>query len=298
MNKLLMLLVLFCSLNVSAQKVNRRLQKQLTALLKSFNGDAGIYVYDLSKNKIASYHSDTIFPTASMVKIPILVGVMHQIYDGKLQLHQQMIFTDSVRYAEGEDMLASFKSGEKITLNRLLMLMLSMSDNGASLWLQGLAGGGIVINQYLDSLGLKDTRVNSRTPGREDYRAQYGWGQTTPKEMASLMKMVVGNEIINKQISERMLRLLGRQFWDENALSQIPPDVFVADKNGAVDRSRNEVLYVTGRHPYIFCICTKNNKDTSWQPENEAWVLTRNISSLLWNHFNRKSNWEPGRFLD
>lgn len=298
MNKLLMVLVLFCSLNASAQKVNRRLQKQLTALLKNFNGDAGIYVYDLSKNKIASYHSDTIFPTASMVKIPILVGVMHQIYDGKLQLHQQMIFTDSVRYAEGEDMLASFKSGEKITLNRLLMLMLSMSDNGASLWLQGLAGGGIVINQYLDSLGLKDTRVNSRTPGREDYRAQYGWGQTTPKEMASLMKMIVGNEIINKQISERMLRLLGRQFWDENALSQIPPDVFVADKNGAVDQSRNEVLYVNGHHPYIFCICTKNNKDTSWKPENEAWVLTRNISSLLWNHFNPKSNWEPSRPMD
>ena len=298
MNKLLMVLVLFCSLNASAQKVNRRLQKQLTALLKNFNGDAGIYVYDLSKNKIASYHSDTIFPTASMVKIPILVGVMHQIYDGKLQLHQQMIFTDSVRYAEGEDMLASFKSGEKITLNRLLMLMLSMSDNGASLWLQGLAGGGIVINQYLDSLGLKDTRVNSRTPGREDYRAQYGWGQTTPKEMVSLMKMIVGNEIINKQISERMLRLLGRQFWDENALSQIPPDVFVADKNGAVDQSRNEVLYLNGRHPYIFCICTKNNKDTSWKPENEAWVLTRNISSLLWNHFNPKSNWEPSRSMD
>ena len=44
------------------------------------------------------------------------------------------------------------------------MLMLSMSDNTASLWLQSLAGGGQRINTYLDSLGMKITHVNSRTP--------------------------------------------------------------------------------------------------------------------------------------
>ncbi len=177
------------------------------------------------------------------------------------------------------------------------MLMLSMSDNGASLWLQGLAGSGTLINKYLDSLGMKDTRVNSRTEGRRDNWVQYGWGQTTPKEMATLMRFIVENKIINKQISERMLRLLGRQFWDEDALSEIPPNVFVADKSGAVDQTRNEVLYVNGERPYIFCICTKNNKDTSWEPSNEAWVLTRKLSALLWKHFNPKSDWEPPALL-
>lgn len=177
------------------------------------------------------------------------------------------------------------------------MLMISMSDNGASLWLQGLAGSGTQINKYLDSLGMKDTRVNSRTEGRKENWTQYGWGQTTPREMATLMRLVVENKIINKQISERMLRLLGRQFWDEDALTQIPPNIFVADKSGAVDQTRNEVLYVNGTHPYIFCICTKNNKDTSWEYNNEAWVLTRKLSALLWKHFNPKSTWQPAEQL-
>ena len=246
---------------------------------------------------MAAVNADTIFPTASMVKVPILIGVMHKIYNGELSYHQQMTFTDSVRYSEGADLLASFKSGEKISLNTLLMLMVSMSDNGASLWLQGLAGSGTQINKYLDSLGMKDTRVNSRTEGRNDNRTQYGWGQTTPREMATLMQMIVENKIINKQISERMLRLLGRQYWDEEALTQIPPNIFVADKSGAVDQTRNEVLYVNGAHPYIFCICTKNNKDTSWEYNNEAWVLTRKLSALLWKHFNPKSTWQPGEEL-
>jgi beta-lactamase class A len=297
MKKLTGFVCLFFSFTINAQKTDKQLQNEVANLLYGFNGQVGVYVYDLAKNKTVSINADTIFPTASMVKIPISIGVMHKIYNGELGYHQVMTYTDSLYYSEGEDILASFKNGEKIQVSKLLMLMLSTSDNAASLWLQGLSGTGTLINKYLDSLGMKDTRVNSRTEGRNENRTQYGWGQTTPKEMATLMKLIVDNKIINKQISERMLRLMSRQYWDEDAISQIPPNVFVADKSGAVDASRDEVLYVNGSHPYIFCICTKNIKDTSWQSNNEAWVLTRKVSALLWKHFNPKSTWQPSELL-
>jgi len=297
MKKLLAFISLLLSLSTFAQKTDMNLQNEIANLMKGFNGDVGVYVYDIKRNKIAEINADSIFPTASMVKVPILIGVMYKIHNGILSYHQDMLFTDSVRYSEGQEILASFKDSQRISLNTLLMLMMSMSDNGASLWLQGLAGGGIQINNYLDSLGMKYTRVNSRTEGRKDNWQQYGWGQTTPKEMAALMRHIVENKIINKQISERMLRLMSRQFWDEDAISQIPPNIFVADKSGAVDRTRDEVLYVNCANPYIFCICTKNNKDTSWKTDNEAWVLTRKLSALLWKHFNPKSDWQPSEYL-
>ena len=297
MKKLLSCIFLLSSFAVSAQKVDNPLQNKITNLLEGFKGEAGAYVYDLTKNKIAAVNADTIYPTASMVKIPILIGVMHKINKGELNYHQAMTYTDSLFYSEGDDMLASYKSGEKIDLAKVLMLMMSTSDNAASLWLQGLAGGGVLINKYMDSLGMKNTRVNSRTEGRKENWKQYGWGQTTPRELATVMKMIVENKIINKKISERMLRLMGRQYWDEYALSQIPPNIFVADKGGAVDESRSEVLYVNGKRPYIFCICTKNNKDQSWNADNEAWVLTRKLSAMLWQHFNPKSGWQPSPLL-
>ena len=82
---------------------------------------------------------------------------------------------------------------------------------------------------------------------------------------------------------------MGRDYWDEEAISQIPSTFFVAAKSGAVDETRNETLLVMApKHPYIFSICTKNNKDTSWKESNEAWVLTRKISKLLWEHFGKK----------
>lgn len=297
MKKLLSCIFLLSSFAVSAQKVDNPLQNKITNLLEGFKGESGAYVYDLTKNKIAAVNADTIYPTASMVKIPILIGVMHKINKGELNYHQAMTYTDSLFYSEGDDMLASYKSGEKIDLAKVLMLMMSTSDNAASLWLQGLAGGGVLINKYMDSLGMKNTRVNSRTEGRKENWKQYGWGQTTPRELATVMKMIVENKIINKKISERMLRLMGRQYWDEYALSQIPPNIFVADKGGAVDESRSEVLYVNGKRPYIFCICTKNNKDQSWNADNEAWVLTRKLSAMLWQHFNPKSGWQPSPLL-
>ena len=167
--------------------------------------------------------------------------------------------------------------------------MLTTSDNTASLWLQSISGTGTRINALLDSNGFTHTRVNSRTPGREANREQLGWGQTTPYEMATLMEKIYNGELISKTASRKMLRLLGRNYWDEQAISRVPPAVFVASKNGAVDASRSELLLVMapGR-PYIFCICTKKNKDTSWGESNEAWMLAKNLSQLLWEYYGKK----------
>src|SRR6202008_2999760 len=108
--------------------------------------------------------------TASLVKIPILVGVMDKIARDELKFHQEITYHDSLLYP-GVDLLGSFKSGEKIELSKLLMLMITMSDNTASLWCQSLAGNGPAINGWLETNGFVATRVNSRTPGREANRA-------------------------------------------------------------------------------------------------------------------------------
>ncbi|HUS00323.1 MAG TPA: serine hydrolase [Chitinophagaceae bacterium] len=286
---LLSLLLLGNVLSLTAQKpkINKKLQRQIESLIKGFNGEIGVYVKNLRTNRVVSINADTIFPTASMVKIPILVGVMDKINKGELNYHQELTYKDSLLYA-GVDILGSFKNNEKIELGKIMMLMLTMSDNTASLWLQSLAGGGKRINEILDSLGFKSTRVNSRTPGRESNRSQYGWGQTTPYEMATLFEKIYKKEIISDSISQRMLRLMGRDYWDENAISQIPSPVFVAAKNGAVNESRSETLFVMAKkNPYVFSICTKNNKDISWKESNEAWTLTRKISKLLWESFGK-----------
>jgi beta-lactamase class A len=277
---------------VTAQKTDKKLYGKLQETISGFNGDIGIYIKNLRTGKVVAINADTVFPTASIVKVPILLGVMDKLERGELKYDQPLEYKDSLLYA-GSDILGSFKNGEKILLKKVIMLMLTTSDNTASLWLQSLAGTGTKINEIADSLGFKDTRVNSRTPGRENNRTIYGWGQTTPYEMGQIFEMIYRGKMFSPTACDRMMRCLGRNYWDEDeAISEIPPYVEVFSKNGCVNTVRSEALLVNAPdNPYVFCIFTKNNKDTSWSHNNEAWTLARKISSLLWHYFEPKDKW-------
>src|ERR1700745_838875 len=174
-----LLIIFFVGMKCYGQGTDRKLKNKILDLVKDYKGDIGIYIKNLKTGDIVTINADTIFPTASIVKVPILIGIIDKINHGELFYDSAFIYKDSLLY-EGEDILGSFKNDEKILLKKLIMLMLTTSDNTASLWLQSLAGKGTRINEILDSLGFKSTRVNSRTPGRENNRSMYGWGQTTP----------------------------------------------------------------------------------------------------------------------
>lgn len=89
-------------------------------------------------------------------------------------------------------------------------------------------------------------------------------------------------------------RNLCRQYWDGDGLSQLPPNVKVASKNGAVNRSRSEVVLVHAPHgEYVYCLMTKNQTDETWERTNDGFVLLRKLGALLWNHFEPKSGWKP-----
>ena len=269
-----------------SQHKDKKLEAAVFKLIEGFNGQIGVYVKSLKTGNTISINGDTLFPTASIVKVPILIGIMDRINKNELNYHQKLVWYDTLNYDPGEDIVAYLKPKSEIELSKVMMLMMTISDNTGSLWLQSIAGTGTKINRLLESMGYHATRVNSRTPGREADRSVFGWGQTTPNEMGKIFEDIVHGNIINKEVSDKMLRIMSRQYWDEEALSSIPPTVFVASKNGAVDASRSEVLYVNGKQPYIFSVFTKNNKDISWEYSNEAWQLTRKLSKFVWQYFN------------
>ena len=268
-----------------------KLEKKLNDLVRPFRGNVGVYVKNLHTGKSIAINADSIYPTASMVKIPILVGIMDKINRGELKYHQEIVYNDSLLYP-GVDILGSFKSGEKIELGKMIMLMMTMSDNTASRYLQMFAGTGTRINAILDSMGFKHTRVNSKTPGREAIWQQYGWGQTTPREMATLLENIYKGKVISPAASARMIRIINRNYWDAEAVSQVPPYATVFSKSGALDEYRSEVVLVRGvKSAYVFCIITNNNADKSWTFNNEAWKLIRSVSNVLWNFYEPAHQW-------
>jgi len=274
-----------------AQKTDKGLAKKLNALVADFKGDVGIYVRHLKTGKTVEIKADSLFPTASMIKVPIMVGVFDKVERGDLRYDSLLMYRDSLLYP-GEDIVGTLKDSGRIALSKVAMLMITTSDNTGSLWCQLMAGTGTQINEIMDRYGFKHTRVNSRTPGREAMWSIYGWGVTTPREMAELVAKIREGKIISPWASERMYRNLARIYLDGEALSEIPPYIHTASKQGAVNRSRSEVVLVNAPSgDYVFCVITKNQQDERWVNENEGYVLLRNVSRILWQYFEPKDKW-------
>ena len=287
--------LLFLATNVHAQKTDKKLARKIHALVKDFNGDVGIYVKHLKSGKEVAYNADTVFPTASTIKVPIMVAVFDKIENGALQYNQNLIYRKDMQLYQGDEgIIASLKDSVHVALSAVQMLSISMSDNSASLWLQQLAGTGTQINQWLVNNGYTKMRVNSRTPGREQDREVYGWGQTSPRDMANLFIQIRGGKAVSKAASEEMYRILGNMYLDHRSPSRIPPYIKTASKTGSVNAARSEVVMVNAPHgDYVFAIYTKNLKDQSWGQENEGFKLIRDLSALLWNHFEPRYGWKP-----
>lgn len=274
-------------------KQDKNLTAKLEQLLDRFHGTAGVYVLNLKHGKEAAVNADTIFPTASIIKVPILVGIFKKINEGALNYHQHLFYRDAMGRG-GSGLMQYFKDSTEIDLSKAVTLMISRSDNTAAVWCEKLAGGGAAINAWLADHGYTFTRLNSRTPGREKERKKYGWGQTTPREMAHLLVSIRKGEILTPAACERMYRDMTHIYWDDYALSQIPPYIQTASKQGMVNASRSELVMVNAPHgDYVFYIATKNNEDQRWSADNEAWQLARDVSSLLWDYYEPHSGWKP-----
>lgn len=269
------------------------LQTKLEQLTEAFRGDVGIYVRHLRTGEMAAIEPDTLFPTASMIKVPIAVGIFDEIEKGNLKLDQKLVYDpDEISYSPGEDIIASLRPGEKVSVSKLLLLMLAVSDNNASLWCQGLVTGPR-INELMEAHGFDQIKVNSRTDGRHPDWQKLGWGQTTPRQMAELLAAIREERVVSPWASQTLYRFLAGSYFHGEALSQIPPFVQAASKQGAVSQSRSEVVLVSAPSgDYVFCVATKNQEDKGWSRENAGYVLIRDLSRILWQHFEPDHSWK------
>ena len=265
------------------------LRRELETLVAGFEGEVGIYARRLDGSCEVAIRADEAYPTASMIKVPIALALLAKVEAGELDWSKPLVWDGSLARG-GEDLTAKFKPGSTISPAELLFLMESVSDNGASVWCQELAGGGAAVNAWLEAHGWHGTRVNSRVEGRADAYREHGWGQTTPREMAEMLVAVRERRAVSPAADELLDRVLGRAYWSDEALCAVPSDVHAISKQGAVNASRSEVLLVSAPSgPYVLCVITRRQKDQSWEAGNAGFKLLRAASAAVWRHM------EPGR---
>ena len=112
--------------------------------------------------------------------------------------------------------------------------------------------------------------------------------------MAEVVALICEGWAVSPDASEQMYRALTKPFWDDEALSQVPPTIHVACKNGSVNAAKSEVVLVHAPSgEYVFCVIVKNQQNKGTEYDNDGYVLIRDVSRMLWQHFEPDTTWQP-----
>jgi beta-lactamase class A len=196
----------------------------------------GAAAINLTSGEKIGLRAEEAFPSASVMKLPILVELERQIAAGTLS------WTESLRAEVGA--------------------MVAVSDNSAANQIASAIHPQSV-NDTMAKLGLAGTHFlnlfsDARSPG------QPGMNQTTPGNMARLLELIATDQMVNPQVSGDIRALLSRNVDRSKIVRLLPPDARVAHKSGWYDGVANDVGIVTvDRVParWVIAVFTENLPD-------------------------------------
>ncbi|MBV9581141.1 MAG: serine hydrolase [Chloroflexi bacterium] len=222
----------------TATQTGALLQKVISQAQKvgGTNVHLGVAATNLTTGERIAWHADDEFPSASVMKLPILVELERQVATGQLS------WTDSLR-SEASAMIA-------------------VSDNNAANEIADAIRPQSV-NDSMTKVGLTGTHFYNLF---DDPSAPLnpGQNQTTAANMARLLELVSNNQIVNPQVSGDIRSLLAQNTDRSKLVRLLPADAQVAHKSGWFDGVANDVGIVTvSRKPatWVVAVFTQNIPD-------------------------------------
>jgi beta-lactamase class A len=232
----------------------RELMSELEHRAAKFHGEAGILVKDLKTRQTIGINSSKLFPSASLVKMPIMAAVFQAEKEGRLKL------TDTLAVERKEKIRSSSKvyrarPGTKFTIIDLVEQMITHSDNTATNMIVDSLGFGY-LNQKFVEFGLKNTDMRRgvmdlkwRAAGIENY--------TTPEDMALLLEKIYHGELVSPEASMQMMEILKRQHINDRLPKGLPGDLVVAHKTGLLHDTVSDCgIVFTNEGDFIICVLT------------------------------------------
>lgn len=259
------------------------LRRTLDSLAGAHRGVVGYAVHNLDTGERLERRGDEPFPTASLIKVPILVALYDRVEKGELALSDPIRVT-RVDKVPGAGQLQFFHDNIEITVADAARLMTTISDNTATNLLLDKVPMRKVWEK-MEALGLPRTKVHSKSFQRftsvaMDSSAKYGLGVTTPNEMARLFALLADGRAVSPRADSAMLDLLAAN-EDDALLQRHVAGVRAPHKTGATDQVRTECTLWYLQSRVAACVLTRENADTRWVLDTEPQVLMARMGAAI-----------------
>jgi beta-lactamase class A len=207
--------------------------------------------------RLGSVHADNFIYPASVYKMYVAAAVLKQISSGQYSLWDPFVVktpNDVDRSRElTNDPRPLLHDGDTVTVNYLLDLMITRSDNSAANCLIDLARRE-KINDMIRDFGWNGSEVTRKflkrkfeDPGYDTVRGT----ETCALHAAEFMYRVYTNKLVNPWVSQQMKSFLGRQMDTSKLAAGLPRDAMFYHKTGWFSYWTNDVGIVDGATRYI-----------------------------------------------
>lgn len=208
---------------------------------------------------VIAHRGGEVFPSASTIKLAIMVELFRRIDAGTISLDQLYVVRQSDQ-AAGGGVLQHMSRGLSLPLRDLCYLMMSLSDNLATNILIDRLGM-VEINATIQSLDLRNTILARRMEGRP---ASFGEQEnlTTPADMAHLVRCILDGSAASSDSCRVMTQMLALQQNSRRIGRFVPAGAAWGSKTGSYSTLAHDVGYVqAGACSMIVAVFTQNLPD-------------------------------------
>lgn len=278
---LISLLTLYTSVQSQSRNPVFSLTDSLTSYLNRLPPEARVSVSTRSLVDTSlsfAYRADVRVPSASVIKLPIMLELMERVKAGTIDLDAVHTLTEAEKVG-GDGVLKTYADQSPVSYRELLRLMLIKSDNTATNILIHQLGRD-AINQRLRKLGLERSQLNrimmdtlAARQGRENY--------VTAQEMNSLLEKVYRHQVATPELCEAMLGIL-KQNEDTLTIPRLlPRHVAIAHKTGTLTYVRGDAGIVYPEKPFLLSVFVEG------VPTPEAERIIGEIALICYTCFSR-----------
>ena len=243
----------------------KKLDARVGERVERFDGVMGVAIVDLTDGRAISKNADHIFPTASSIKIAILLELYRQDKEARAGAQAKAKLDDVYNFdpkelVEFSQIMAGLTPGVTRVTNRdLAQFMVAVSDNTAANILIDRVGKDNV-NAMLRGLGLTKTMLRRKMM---DFAAARRGEEnvSTPQEMTQLLEAIYKGKLLNKELNEQFVKQLST-LKESYIPHDLPPGVQVANKPGNLQNVRTDsgIVFVKDR-PFAISVMTSSARD-------------------------------------
>ncbi|GAA1874361.1 serine hydrolase [Lapillicoccus jejuensis] len=205
--------------------------------------------------------ADRVVPSASTIKVPVLVAVLRAVQDGRLALDEPVPLPPPGERVGGSGPLELLPSLTALPVHELLLLMICLSDNDATNVLLDRLDEVVGPGAVAAALALVPTRATHLRRRLMDAQAAARGlqNETTAADLVDLLVALRERRLLDHERTGVALDVLGRQQFREGLPAYLPESVPVASKTGEIFGVRADVALVEpqpGRWAVVAVVAT------------------------------------------